>query len=254
MQKTKGMAETMKRLLGVALLLILMTGCVPNSTFVYKPYALAVGVSKLPVKIAILPFMDGTENFMLRGNALFSPEYNLAKGGINGQMTALTPEMWAKSFADEMESSGGFHTVRFIYNRAEISDEDYFVDGTLEKAYAAFEASEALYQFALVLTAHRKTDGSPVWQKKIAGSWRYTPAMHGGCGLGSRQCIIDHHHALVNRAMREIFAEARTDLVRTLASPGDRSGQFAPRPAASPQMLPAGESVDVEIERILKGN
>jgi hypothetical protein len=50
--------------------------------------------------------------------------------------------------------------------------------------------------------------------------------------------------------MQDIFAEARTDLVRTLASPGDRSGLSA----TSPETPSAGEAVDREIERILKGN
>jgi hypothetical protein len=253
MQKTKGMVKTMKHLFGVALLFILMTGCVPNSTFVYKPSGLATDVSKLPVKIAVLPFADETENFTTRGNMLFSPEYNLAKGGLPGQITALTPEMWAKSFADEMASSGEFHTVRFIYNRAEITDEDYFVAGTLEKAYNVFTVYEHKYQFALALSAHRKTDGLQVWQKKVDRLWRETPdVIFKECWSGfAFQCMADSHHAFVNQAMREILAEARADLLRTLAPlSGGRDGTNTPKPAAMP--APPPESLDATIESILK--
>ena len=77
------------------------------------------------MNIAVLPFKDGTEDFTKRGST-WNPEYlvyNLAKAGVYGQITALTPEFWAKASADDMAASGAFRAVRFIYSPTESTDE-----------------------------------------------------------------------------------------------------------------------------------
>lgn len=92
----------MVRILIAVLFLGMMAGCGVNSTFVYKPGAPAADRLMLPVKIAVLPFVDGTEDFTRRGSVFDgdSLAYNLAKAGWGGVITALTPELWAKAFAE----------------------------------------------------------------------------------------------------------------------------------------------------------
>jgi hypothetical protein len=246
----------MKRFLLGGLFLLLTAGCSYNSTFVYKPSASAAGGQKLPLKVAVVAFKDGTEDFTKRGNELIDQKntvYNLAKGGWGGVMTALTPELWAKALADELAASGPFGSVRFVYTPAEAADEEIRIEGIVEKASLSGTFVGPPNEFVLDLRAFRQSDVHPVWEKKISRKWVITDreTLYAGCGGDfDFQCAVYRHHADSNRVMQDIFAEARTDLVRTLASPGDRSGLSA----TSPQTLPAGEAVDREIERILKGN
>ncbi len=223
-----------------AVALVLMAGCGVNSTFVYKPDAPAAAGMKLPVKVAVLPFKDGTEDFTKRGGVL-APEtlyYNLAKAGIGGQITALTPDLWAKAFADDTAAAGVFRSVRFVYGPSELVDEDIYIEGTLEKATVA-GAWVNPSEFALGLRALRRADKKPVWEKEVTRAWKNTPAMYKGCGGFGIQCMVDRHHADTNRVMREMFAEARADLVATLASnPGGR-----PEAGGLP---PAGEAREEE--------
>ncbi|MHB8941929.1 MAG: hypothetical protein ACYC47_04760 [Desulfobacteria bacterium] len=250
----------MKKLLVVAFALVLMAGCSLNSTFVYKPSAPSAGGAKLPVKIAVLPFKDGTEDFTKRGST-WAPEsltYNLAKAGIVGQITALTPELWAKAFADDMAASGAFRAVRFVYSPSELLDEEFTVEGTVEKAYAA-GATTSPSEFDLRLRALRRADNRLAWEKEVTRVWKTQGTLYDGCGIG--QCTIDRYHAAMNGVMQGIFAEARADLVATLASlSGNRVGEDGLPPAASPgdgrkdkeTSPPAPESPEQTIERILK--
>ncbi|NTV50640.1 MAG: hypothetical protein HGB32_14760 [Geobacteraceae bacterium] len=244
----------MVRYLFLLLAVLVMAGCSTNSTFVYKPVAPVVGAQKLPVKVAVLPFKDGTEDFTKRGS-VFSPEslfYNLAKAGIGGQITALTPDLWAKALADDMVASGSFQAVRFVYGQSELVDEDYYIEGTLEKA--TISGSWAMpSEFALGLRALRRTGNQQIWQKEVAYAWTNTPALYQGCGAMSVQCMVDRHHADTNRVIQRLLTEARVDLVRTLvASPGGRTGEGGSSPAKFPAR-PAPESADETIESILKG-
>ena len=204
----------------VAVVLAMMAGCGVNSTFVYKPGGPVAGGPKLPVKLAVLPFKDGTENFTKRGSVL-APEtlyYNMAKSGISGTITALTPELWAKAFADEMTSSGVFRSVRFLYTPSEMQDEDLYVEGTVEKAtYAGAWVNPN--EFALGLRAIRRADGKTVWEKEVTRTWKNTPEMYKGCGGFGIQCMVDRYHADANRVMREMFLEARADLVAAFSVP-----------------------------------
>jgi hypothetical protein len=253
--------------------LLLTAGCGVNSTFVYKPAVPVTAGPKLPISMAVFPFKDGTEDFTKRGSVL-NPEslyYNLAKAGIGGQITALTPDLWAKALADDMAASGIFKSVRFIYGPSELVNEDFYIDGTLKKATAS--GSWAMpNEFALALRALQKTDNRLVWEKEVSYSWKNTPAMYEGFGAMSIQCMVDRHHADVNRVLRGLFAEAREDLVRTLAHRSEnRSGDAGRSPDASAGAArneefardairvgtfapPALESADQVIDRILLGN
>ena len=247
----------------VAVVLLLMAGCAVNSTFVYKPGAPAAGGPKLPVKVAVLPFKDGTEDFTKRGGIL-APEtlyYNLAKAGISGTITALTPDLWAKAFSDDMAASGAFRAVRFVYSPTELTDEEFYIEGTVEKAYAA-GAWDTPSEFALRLRALRRADNRLAWEKEVTRVWKTQRTLYDGCGKMGIQCMVDRGHANMNGVLRGIFAEAREDFVGTLASlSGSRAGEDGLPPAASPgearkdkgtSTPPAPESVEETIEKILK--
>jgi hypothetical protein len=229
---------------------MMMAGCAVNSTFVYKPNAPAAGGPKLPVKVAVLPFKDGTEDFIDRGSVWSSGQYNVAKAGIGATMTALTPELWAKSFAEDMAASGAFRSVRFVYGTAEFVDEDIFVEGTLRQALAG-KTFDDINAFAVSLRALSRSDKRLVWEKDVKREWKSRRDLYAACGMGI-QCSVDKFHSDYNRAMQEIFAEARADLVATLvALSGNPAGEGGLPPAASPTP-PAQESVDETIEKILK--
>ncbi|TRZ97202.1 MAG: hypothetical protein D4R80_07440 [Deltaproteobacteria bacterium] len=200
-------------------ILALMPGCGVNSMFVYKPSSPSAGDAKLPVKIAVLPFKDGTEDFTKRGSE-WNPDtlmFNLVKGGIGGTITALTPDLWAKAFADDMAASGAFRAVRFVYSPSELVDEEFTIQGAVEKAYVVVTLLN-LNEFALGLRAVRTADNRVVWEKEVARGWKIPPTVYDGCGRVQNQCRADRLHAELNRVMREMFAEARADLVATLAA------------------------------------
>jgi hypothetical protein len=243
----------MKRIILTLLALFLLAGCGVNTTFVYKPGAPVTDNPRLPVKVAVVAFQDGTENFTKRGNELFDQEklvYNMAKAGWGGVMTALTPELWAKALADELTAAGSFGSARFVYNPAEAADDDIRIEGVVEKASLVGGFIETPNEFDLRLQAFRRTDAHPAWEKKISRKWVNQRKLYHGCGPTEIQCMVDRHHADTNRVMREMFVEASADLKgRLAASSGSRSETVERRPAQTQ----APESVDETIEGILHG-
>lgn len=244
-------------------LLVFAAGCGVNSTFVYKPGPAGGGGPALPMpmKAAVLPFADGTENFTKRGS-VFAPEtltYNVAKAGITGTITALTPELWAKSFAEELAAEKIFRSVRFIYSPQELADEDLYIEGTVEKAYAS-GAWAVPSEYAVAFRAFRRADKQPVWSREVTRMWKTPPELYKGCGM-SMQCMVNAVHADTNRMMQGMFAEAAADLAAALGgqpsagvSPPAGSAVTAPAGAGTDAGAggPAGGSVDETIERILR--
>jgi hypothetical protein len=248
------------RMFLAAAVLLAISGCSVNDRFVFKPGRPPVAGPKLPMKVAVLPFKDGTEDFTQRGGFLVDQKnliFNLAKTGYSGFITALPPELWSKAFAEELSASGIFREVRFVYSPSELQDEEIRIEGTVEKAYA-FGAFYTPNRFALGLRASWRKDRNPFWEKGVERVWNTDEAAFTRCGI-SRQCIADESHAEVNRVMRELFTEAGGDLAATLArGSGSMDGEKGMSPGVSPPAStappPARESVDGEIERILKGN
>lgn len=245
----------MNKLIIASIFLLFLAGCSVNSTFVYKPSAPVVGAQKLPVKLAVLPFKDGTENFTKRGS-IFAPEglsYNLAKAGMSQTITALTPELWAKAFADDLAASGNFQAVRFNYTVAELIDEDFYIDGTLKKVtFSGTYVSPS--EYALSLRAVRKSDNRLIWEKDVAKVWTLTNSVEKGvCGTFSIQCQIDAILADSNTVMQELFAEARIDLLHTLTVSSGNQSEAAQRSSSVTPLTTDSESVDAEIEKILNG-
>src|SRR5512138_3860751 len=151
--ETGGTTLPMTRRLLVTLALAMLAGCAPGTTFVYKPGPPEAGGLKLPVKIAVLPFEDGTGEFKSRRSASDPKrrEFNLVQSAIPGTTTALTPELLAKAFADDLAASGGFRSVRFVFSMAEIADEDLLLGGTVEKASYSGPARDRTYGVAIAL-------------------------------------------------------------------------------------------------------
>jgi hypothetical protein len=179
-------------------------------------------------------------------------QFNLAKAGLSGWTDALAPELWSKAFADELAASGRFESVRFLYDRSELADEGFLVEGTLEKAFQSGNHLAA-HEFALSLRAMRRAGNGSIWEKTVARTWQDSPDFHDACSVFSQQCLLDLEHAGINRAMQEMFTEAGADLARSLAPlAGGGTGAGATPPGAPPAE-PAPSSVDETIEGILKG-
>jgi hypothetical protein len=254
--EVRGMKLSFTRCLLAALLFGLLPGCA-STVFAYKPSAPVTGARKLPVKIAVLPLTDATEDFTRRegSNERKVPvEYNLAKAGWGPMIDALTPELWAKGLADEMTASGSFQAVRLVYSPSELTDEEYCIGGRLEKA-SVFVKNNVPNEFALGLDAVRRADNRKVWSTAVSRKWTPTGINYEGCG-GSPQCFVDKYHADINRTMQSLFAEAIANLAATLAS---GSGNLPveegmPRGASTSPSQSLPESADETIEGILKGN
>jgi len=237
-----------------ALGLLSLTGCV-DTKFVYKPGAPVAGVTPIPAKMAVLPFVDATEDFTQRGS-IFDPDnmrVNLAKAGLSGTMAALTPDLWAKAFADEMVASGRFRDVKFIYSPSELTSEVFLVEGTLKKAYLA-GGWNSPNEYVLGLRALLRADKTTVWEKEVV-SIRNTPRnIYEGCGMGL-QCMTDHFHADINGVMQLMYAEAIADLATRLARGTGGSREDAVQPlipvVEKPSSQPTPGSVDETIEQIL---
>lgn len=243
---------SMMRFPVAVLLLLSLSGCV-NTTFVYKPVIPPVSPAPLPVTIAVLPFADGTENFTQRGGIFIDQAnltFNLAKTGLSGTINALTPDLWAKAFADEMLASKRFQGVRFVYDRSEMAQENLYIEGTLLSASIAGTVDRPS-TFALALRALRKTDNSLAWATDLKKTWSWSS--YDGCGM-SMQCMIDRYHGDVHNAMQGLFLEAISDLAATLSAGngGNEPRQASGNLPAEPTPQTTTESVDETIENILK--
>lgn len=223
---------------------VLLAGCSVNMNFAYKPNPLVAGAQKIPVKVAVLPFADGTEDFTMHGSTVAvggsaSARYNLAKTGVAGVVSALPPELWGKSFADELSASGSFRSVRFIYSPSEAKDESILVGGVLKKAVHA----QSINNKNEILVSFRATgwpDGKIFWEKEAGRVWNTPEEVSAGCATGM-QCLPDRMHEIWNHQMRAVFAEALADLVAAIGSPDGGAARDA-----------AGEPLDRAIEKILK--
>ncbi len=241
------------KFLAMALFLLLAGGCAGDPIFAYKPGPAPTGLPKLPVGLAVVAFADGTENFTQRGS-IFEPEslvFNLAKTGISGWTGTMSPELWAKAFADEMAAAETFRSARFIYGSSEVADEEYYVEGTLTKAYAVGGWTR-LNEFALSLRAVRKSDGTEVWKKDVERAWKTRKELYDACGR-DMGCSKIAAKAETNRILQGMFAEAGADLTGTLASllgvraPVETTGK--PDGAVTPA---SAQSVEQTIDEILR--
>jgi hypothetical protein len=234
----------MKGLLVAAVVLAFIAGCAPNSQFVYKPGPPEAGGAKLPVNVAVLPFKDGTEDFTQRGSSSAGGYINIAKAGYRSIITALPPPLWAKYLADDLAASGDFRSVRFAYDTSEISSEEVIIEGTVLKAYHPFMGTDPNL-FAVRLDARIGKGGKAFWQKDISRQDAFGAGYGVGCTV-SLQCVIDVRHSHYNRILREIFIEARQDLIAALREGTGGKDGLSGKPAAT-------GTVDELIGNILRG-
>jgi len=193
-----------------AALALAAAGCA--SPFRYQPRGAAAPGPRLAVRVVVLPFSDGTEDFVERIVYGKERRWNLAKKGFVDQIGALPPELWSKALAEELDASGRFQRVRFAYGSADLAGEDLAIEGTLLKAYGPPG------EWALALRAVRLKDGSEVWARQVSRTFER---------WNMRQV-----HPWLNRAMQEMFEEAGADLARTLAGAG--AGPAGPAAAEEP--------------------
>jgi hypothetical protein len=253
----------MKRLVLGGLLLLMAAGC-SSMKFVYKPGEYPSGGRKLPVDVAVLPFEDGTENFTKRevggssNDTIYST--NIVKSYSGTWQIPLTdpliPEVWSKSFAEELAASGAFRSVRFLFSPSEPGEEDLYVEGTIRKAYLNLPPT-APSEYALALRARRRTDQSILWEKSVESRWNHPWITDRDCPFEPR-CLENQRHAQINRVMQGLFREAATDLAARLESAswpgtGSSGGTGADgNPPGAPPAGPAPGSVDETVESILK--
>jgi hypothetical protein len=235
----------MKRILVVALALVVAGGCSLHPTFVYSPSAPAQGERRIPVKAAVLPFADGTREYTTDGSSL-GGYVNLAKSGIDHGVDAFTSNRWGKAFADELAASGCFLAVRYVTDISQGADDEVIVAGTVMKADVPILGGADPVRFAVSLNARIGRDGRTIWEKAVSRDEALGVGYALGCGF-NRQCAIDRRHAHHNDLLRGMYLEARQDLVATLARDRGDASERPGRPAS------AG-SADETIEGILKGN
>jgi len=241
----------------IAALMVTMTGgCSVNSPFVYRAAPPAPGVQSFPLRVAVLPLKDGTADFITSGSMLDSDRatFNLAKTGISYVIDPLTPELWAKWFAADLAASGLFSEATFLYAPSELTDEDIYIEGTVEKAYAIGIWVEK-HDLALVFHARRRVDDQLVWEKTVRSVSTSRRNIYQGCSWKSSKCMSDQLHLLLNDEVWRMFAEARSDLVKTLQK-GSNSlptqDHLQTGAEEEAQRLPAAESTDTTIEQILR--
>jgi hypothetical protein len=236
----------MMRFLIVMLSASFLAGC--SSGFVYqrKPDPAQVA-RKLPVKVAVVAFDDGTRDFTSDGNIFSGHVFNLARTDINGlslntgaafSVSSLPAAKWSKSLAEDMTASGAFRSVKFIFSPSEVTDEDIVVEGVLTKAYFT-TINDKPDEFVLHLKVRRMPDNTVVREGDVGRSAIRPRGLTSGC-FTYGGCVIDRIHGYLNGVMQGIFADIRLDLVRSLEPPPDKKPD-----------IPRQDSPEEVIKRIL---
>ena len=243
---SNGRGASIKRALMLFLSATFLAGC--SSGFVYqRKQDPAPEVPKLPVKVAVVAFEDGTADFTSTGNLFSGYVFNLARTDINGlslntgaafSVSSLPAEKWSKSLAEDMAASGAFRSVKFMYAPSEVTDEEIVVEGALTKAYFT-TINDKPDEFALHLKVRRTADNTVVREGDVGRSGVRPGGLTTSC-LTYGGCVVGRIHAYLNGVMQGIFADTRRDLVRAIEPPPDKKPD-----------LPGQESPEEVIKRIL---
>jgi hypothetical protein len=243
---SKGRRGSMKKVLILFLSASILGGC--SSGFVYqrKP-DLAQDGQKVPVKVAVVAFEDGTRNFTSEGNFISGSVFNLARTDINGMsinagaafgVSSLPAANWSKALAEDLAASGAFRSVKFVFGPSEATDEEIVVEGALTKAYFT-TIKEKPDEFVLHLKVRRMPDNTVVREGDVGKIGVRPRGLTSGC-LGYGGCVVGRINGYLNGVMQGIFADVRRDLVRALAPP----------PVKAPD-VPGQESPEEVIKSIL---
>lgn len=228
-----------------------LAACAHTEPLTYRPGPPAAGAARLPTRLAVLPLQDGTEDFTKEGS-LFQPEtlrLNLVKGGVAGTLEPLTPPLWSRALAAELDASGRFRSARFVYEAGEAVEEDLILSGTIRRAYA-YGGWDRPGEFEVELRATRRQGGAPAWTRTVIQRPVGSRAAYQACGA-SVSCMNEVSHAHLNATLRAMFEEAGADLARALSG-GARPAPQAPTPT-QPGAAPPPEKVEDTIQRILDG-
>lgn len=234
----------MKRMAAL-LALLTLGGCVPH--VVYKPSSLVSEKPVIPLRVAIQPFKDGTDDPPARKMILIPAIFLKSKDYFNfakpmGNMPAILPaELWSKSLAAELHHSGYFTEAKFGQD-LETGAPDLLIEGTLLKAevenrivmiviFPVYVAGSQDYSFSLRVV--RAGDRKILWSGKVE---RSIPKLSPSSGEG---------YAAI---MQSMMVEAAQNLVKAYqASSAEwQTGAAAASPA------PAAGTVNESVEDILK--
>ena len=239
----------MVRFLIFALVLASIAGCGLNLSFVYKPSIPVGGARQLPVKVAVLPFADGTGEYTQRDSSR-GGYINLAKSGIDYWIGTVTPGQWGKAFADELTASGEFLDVRLISDISEGANDEVIVTGTVRNMDVPLPGSFEPVRFSVSMNARNGKIGQIFWEKSVSREDAAADGYNTGCGF-DRQCGVNRRHAHYNDLLRTIFLEAKADFAKRIASSSGSQGIDLLSPGVPSSTLPSKKSVDETIEDIL---
>ena len=206
-----------------------------NRPFVYRHNGPA-GVPPLPARVAVLPFENGTGDFVevIRDERKL---WNLSRASYFEVIEALPPERWAKDFAADLTASGRFASVRFVYSQEELAGEEVVVDGTLVRAYLMGAGGG---EFELALRALATRDGRSLWEARLV---RTHPTWD-----------PSQLHRWAQGDMAEMFAEAGEGLAKALAArPAAAGASSLTEPTPAKGRAAEGAPVDETIRKILEG-
>jgi hypothetical protein len=228
----------MKRIPMILLAVFFLAGCSSGFKYQRKAEPAQDSPKQLPVKVAVVAFQDGTEDFTSRGNIIAGSVFNLARTDINGlslntgaafSVSSLPSAQWSKSLAEDMAASGEFRSVKFVFGPSEATDEEVVVEGALNKAYVT-TIKDKPDEFLLHLKVRRMNDNTVVLEGDVGRTGVRPPGLTSGCLWGG--CDIDRINAYLNGVMQGIFADVRRELVLALAPPPakkpDVPGQASP--------------------------
>jgi hypothetical protein len=202
---------------------------------------------KFGLKVAVLAFEDGTEDFTKRGSPFGGYEFNLARTGINGlaigsgaayEVSPMPPVFWARALAEDLSASGEFASARLVFSRSEIAGDDILVEGVLKHASMNNKPKQEPDRFSLHLRFSRLPDHALLWEGDVGRAVIRPQNLTRGCIAGS--CAIDRINGYLNDVMRAVFSDARAAL-----------GSVLSQQAAPPQNLQGGEPTEELIKRLI---
>jgi len=228
--------------------MILVCACAPR--FAYKPATAKTpgGPAKFALRVAVLAFEDGTENFTKRGSPFGGYEFNLARTGINGlavgtgaayEVSPMPPVFWARALVDDLSASGEFAAARLVFSRSELAGDDILVEGVLKHASMNNKPKQEPDRFALHLRFFRLPDRAVLWEGDVGRAVIRPKDLTRGCMTGS--CAIARINDYLNDVMRAVFSDARAAL----------NSALSPR-VAPPRKPEGGEPTEELLERLLR--
>lgn len=200
--------ETAPLFLGLALG---FSGCV--APFVYHVSPRDPDTPRLPLKVAVLKFEDKTEDFVQTGGHEGPSRpwvFNLAKGGgTQSGFPNLPAPAWSQMFAEDLQHSGIFGSVRHFSSGSALTQEDVVIQGVVLRASLIIHTLPS--DFSLQLTGWKRGDREPFWE----GAFSYKEIFElGECR--DQKCGLLKTNEFLQEALRSIFTDARRNLARKL--------------------------------------